>query len=231
MEREKIGIKGMDLMIQGGFPRGSIIGLPGPPGVGKSIFALHFLLEGARKGQKCVYINLEEPERNIDNMVKQFDFSEEFFRLVKAGKIVLRCYTYPEYEKIYTELFQKIREDKEVKRLVIDSFNCFFSAVSHPEALTIPTEVNIRRMINQSFSMLRKKDLTTILILEMQHDLRSSFYYNIPYLVDGIINLDFLELGAIERRVFIPKMRWTKQYKESKSFDIGKKGIVMKKEE
>jgi len=133
--------------------------------------------------------------------------SDEFFKFVDEGKIVVKCYTYPEYEKIYTELFSKIREDGEVKRLVIDSFNCFFSSVSHPESLIISTEVNIRRMINQAFSMIRDKGLTTILILEMQQDYRYGFYYNIPYLVDGIINLDFLELGMIERRIFIPKMR------------------------
>ena len=230
MEREKIGIKGVDSMIRGGLPNGSIIGLSGPPGVGKSIFTLHFLLEGARKGQKCVYINLEEPRSNIDSMVNQFNFSEEFNKYVKKGKIVIRCYTYPEYEKIYSDLFQKIKEDKDVKRLVIDSFNCFFASISHPESLTMPTEVNIRRIVNQAFSMLRGKGLTSILILEMQQDSRHGFYYNIPYLVDGIINLDFLELGTIERRIFIPKMRWTNQYKESKAYEIKKPGIVVRKE-
>ena len=54
LKRESVGIKEIDDMIEGGLPKGSILGLSGPPGVGKSIFALHFLLEGARKGQKCV---------------------------------------------------------------------------------------------------------------------------------------------------------------------------------
>ena len=94
-------------------------------------------------------------------------------------------------------------------------------------ALTMPTEVNVRRMINQAFSMLRKKGLTSLLILEMQQDRAHGFYYNIPYLVDGIISLEFLGLGTIERRIFIPKMRWTSQYKENKPYEIGKKGIVV----
>ncbi len=71
--RESSGINEIDSMIQKGFPNGSIIGLSGPPGVGKSILSLHFILEGARKGQKCVYINLEEPRKNINNMINQFD--------------------------------------------------------------------------------------------------------------------------------------------------------------
>ena len=227
IERESVGIKGVDKMIEGGLPAGSITGLIGPPGVGKSIFALHFLLEGARKGEKCVYISLEEPIENIYNMVGQFDFAEEFLKFIEKGRIVIKCFTYPEYEKIYSDLFQKIKEEKNIRRLAVDSFNCFFASVVHPEALAIPTEVNIRRMINQAFSFLRRKGLTTLLVLEMQLDRQSGFYFNIPYLVDGIISLDFLELGTIERRIFIPKMRWTSQFKESKGFDITKKGIVI----
>ena len=229
MEREPIGIKGVDSMIQQGLPQGSITGLTGPPGVGKSIFTLHFLLEGARKGQKCVYINLEEPLSNIENMISQFTFAEEFNKYIKQKKIVIRCFTYPEYEKIYSDLLQKIREDKNIKRLAIDSFNCFFTSIISPESLNLPTEVNMRRMINQAFAVLRQKNLTSLLILEMQKNHDCGFHYNIPYLVDGIINLDFLDLGTIERRIFIPKMRWTNQYKESKEFNIGKKGIVIKK--
>src|SRR3989338_7465797 len=225
MEREKTGIRGVDSMVQGGLPKSSIIGLSGPPGVGKSIFALHFLLEGARKGQKCVYINLEEPRENIDTMISQFSFADEFMKFVKQEKIVVKCFTYPEYEKIYSDLLQKIREDSSIHRLVVDSFNVFFTAVSHPEALSIPSEVNIRRMINQAFSMLRRKGLTSNLILEMSRDSRHGFYYNIPYLVDGTISLDFLELGTIERLIFIPKMRRTSQHKESKAYEITGKGI------
>ena len=126
IERESLGIKEVDEMIEGGIPHGAIVGLSGPPGVGKSIFTLHFLLEGARKGEKCVYINLEEPEENINNMINQFEFSQEFNEFVESGKIVIKCFTYPEYEKIYSDLFQKIKEDEKIKRLVIDSFNCFF---------------------------------------------------------------------------------------------------------
>jgi len=51
MERESIGIENFDNMVQGGLPNGGIIGLSGPPGAGKSIFTLHFLLEGARKAK------------------------------------------------------------------------------------------------------------------------------------------------------------------------------------
>lgn len=227
--RESIGIKEIDSMIQGGLPNGSIIGISGSPGVGKSIFSLHFLLEGARKGQKCVYINLEEPRRNVNNMINEFDFTDEFLELEKRGLITIKCFDYPEYEKVYTELLQRIKSDKKIKRLVIDSFNCFFSSIDNPHA--IATTINVRKMINDSFYQLRRFGLTTLLILEKSEDYQGSFDYNIPYLVDGIIKLDFLDLGTIERRIFIPKMRWTNQFKESKCYEIGKRGIEMIEED
>jgi KaiC/GvpD/RAD55 family RecA-like ATPase len=223
LERESIGVKEIDSMLQGGLPAGSVIGLSGPPGIGKSILSLHFLLEGAKKGQKCVYINLEEPRRNINNMIKEFDFANEFFELEKKGLIIIKCFDYPEYEKVYTELLQRIRDDKKIKRLVIDSFNCFFSSIDNPHILA--TSVNVRKMVIDSFYSMRRHELTTLVILEKSEERGSNFNYNIPYLVDGTIKLDFLNLGTIERRIFIPKMRWTNQHKESKIYDIGSKGI------
>lgn len=228
LTRESTGVKKIDSMIQGGLPSGSIIGLSGPPGVGKSILSLHFLLEGARKAQKCVYINLEEPRRNINNMIKEFDFADEFFELEKKELIIIKCFDYPEYEKVYTELLQRIKNDPEIKRLVIDSFNCFFSSIDNPHTLT--TNINVRKMITDSLYTIRRHELTTLLVLEKSEGHRNGFDYNIPYLVDGIIKLDFLELGTIERRIFIPKMRWTNQHKESKSYEIDKRGILVLEE-
>lgn len=229
LERKGIGIKEIDSMIEGGLPDGGVVGLSGPPGVGKSILSLHFLLEGAKKGQKCVYINLEEPRRNINNMLKQFDFADEFLKLEKDGLIIIKCFDYPEYEKIHTELLQRIKRDKKIKRLVIDSFNCFFSSIDNPH--TLATNVNVRKMITDSFFQLRRFGLTTLLILEKDEThSKDNFYYNIPYLVDGMVRLDFLDLGTIERRIFIPKMRWTNQFKESKSYEINGKGITITEE-
>jgi len=225
MERESTGIPEVDRMIEGGLPKGSVIGLSGPPGVGKSIFSLHFLLESARKGKKCVYINLEEPRKNIENMIKEFNFAKEFFGYEKKGLIIIKCYSYPEYERIHQDLLQKIKEDEKTERVVIDSFNCFFSSIDNPHSLAI--DINVRKLINSSFYQLRKENLTALLILEKHDNLRESFDYNIPYLIDGLIKLDFLDLGTIERRIFIPKMRWTNQHKESKSYEIGKRGIEM----
>ncbi|MCK4997695.1 AAA family ATPase [Candidatus Pacearchaeota archaeon] len=218
IKREPIGIPNIDNMVNGGLPKGSVTGISGPPGVGKSIFSLHFILEGARKGQKSVYINLEEPRRNIDNMIHQFNFKKEFEEFERRGLIIIKCFDYNKYEKIHEDLLDKIHDDKNIRRLVIDSFNCFFASNYEFES---KVDMAIKRMIVEAFYKLRHTKLTTLLTLE---DGKES-NFNIPYLVDGMINLDYLDLGTIERRISIPKMRWTDQNKEGKSYEISKDGI------
>lgn len=221
MKRLSVGIPGVDDMLGGGLPKGSVVGVSGPPGVGKSIFALQFILQGARDGEKGVYITLEEPRRNVDNMINSFDFAKEFREYEKKGLIVVKCFNYSEYERINLDLLEKVQEDSKIKRLVIDSFNCFFDSLEDREV----SPTNVRSLINSSFYYIRKESLNVLLVLEKNENSLLSFDYNIPYLVDGLIKLDYLDLGVIERRVFIPKMRWTNQYKESKGYDINSKGI------
>src|SRR6266545_6409465 len=59
------GISGLDDILSGGFSRGHVFLLEGAPGTGKTTVALQFLLEGARSGEKCLYITLSETEREL----------------------------------------------------------------------------------------------------------------------------------------------------------------------
>jgi len=223
IEREVTGIVGVDKMVQGGFPRGGIIGVLGSPGVGKSIFSLHFVLEGARRGQKSVYINLEEPRWNVDNMLLEFEFGDEFLKFESEGLILVKCLDYDKYERIQEDLFEQIKSDLEIERLVVDSFNCFFVTSMD---FSGQTGISARKMIKEIFHNLRREGLTTLLTLEGDGGRRDSDY-NIPYLVDGLVNLDYLDLGTVERRIFIPKMRWTSQCKDSCDYEISGDGIVV----
>jgi circadian clock protein KaiC len=45
--RVPTGIDGLDPLIEGGFPRGSLVLLAGNPGTGKTIFSMQFLYNGA----------------------------------------------------------------------------------------------------------------------------------------------------------------------------------------
>jgi KaiC/GvpD/RAD55 family RecA-like ATPase len=63
--RAKTGIWGLDDILSGGLTRGHVFLLEGAPGTGKTTIALQFLMEGARAGEKCLYITLSETEREL----------------------------------------------------------------------------------------------------------------------------------------------------------------------
>lgn len=59
------GVPGFDDVLRGGLASRRIYLLTGAPGSGKTTFAMQFLLEGARRGEKCLYVTLSESEDEL----------------------------------------------------------------------------------------------------------------------------------------------------------------------
>ena len=60
LEKVETGIPGVDEMLGGGLPKGSVSIISGSPGVGKSSFAMQFLMNGIERGEPGVYLTVEE---------------------------------------------------------------------------------------------------------------------------------------------------------------------------
>src|SRR3954469_21468788 len=63
--KARTGIAGLDDILQGGLSRGHLYLLEGAPGSGKTTIALQFLLEGAKAGEKSLYVTLSETEDEL----------------------------------------------------------------------------------------------------------------------------------------------------------------------
>ena len=61
----KTGISGLDEILSGGLSRGHVFLLEGEPGAGKTTVAVQFLLEGAKAGERSLYITLSETEQEL----------------------------------------------------------------------------------------------------------------------------------------------------------------------
>jgi len=61
MMKFKTGIEGLDESIGGGIEPGSRNILYGPPGVGKTVFAMQFLWQGLREGETVAFDVMDKP--------------------------------------------------------------------------------------------------------------------------------------------------------------------------
>ena len=65
IERLSTGIPEIDRMIAGGIPRGFLVACTGEPGTGKTIFSIHFIGQGIREGDICIFVTTEESRDSI----------------------------------------------------------------------------------------------------------------------------------------------------------------------
>jgi circadian clock protein KaiC len=63
--RLKTGVSGLDEVLHGGVIAGRLYLIDGNPGAGKTTLAIQFLLEGARLGERCLYVTLSETKNEL----------------------------------------------------------------------------------------------------------------------------------------------------------------------
>jgi circadian clock protein KaiC len=86
--RFTFGIDGLDAMLGGGVLSGSTTLVAGPPGIGKTTLGLHFIAEGAHRGERGMVASFgEAPERLI---AKADSLGLDFGRHVAAGQVQVR---------------------------------------------------------------------------------------------------------------------------------------------
>ena len=66
--RESTGIAGLDEVLGGGVPAHRLYVVEGTPGSGKTTFALQFLREGVRLGQRVLYVTLSETLEELSDV-------------------------------------------------------------------------------------------------------------------------------------------------------------------
>src|SRR5947207_422260 len=69
------GVEGLDAILGGGLPANHVYLLDGEPGTGKTTFALQFLLEGAARGERCLYVTLSESRAELEGVAASHGWS------------------------------------------------------------------------------------------------------------------------------------------------------------
>jgi circadian clock protein KaiC len=71
------GVAGLDDILHGGLAPGRMYLLEGDPGTGKTTLALQFLLEGAKRGERCLFVSFSETEEEVRAAARAHGWSLE----------------------------------------------------------------------------------------------------------------------------------------------------------
>ena len=88
--RQETGVPGLDEILGGGLPSHRLYVVEGDPGSGKTTLALQFLLEGARRGHKCLYVTLSETLEELHDVAASHGWSLDGLDLLELNTIAER---------------------------------------------------------------------------------------------------------------------------------------------
>jgi len=222
VNRVNTGIPNLDKLVQGGFEQYSVNMIVGDSGSGKTIFAMQYLWEGLKKGEKCIFITFEEKREEFYKNMKEFGWDLDYYE--KKGKFFFLEYS-PEKVKIMIEEGGGEIETTVIKhnvtRLVIDSITSF--------ALLFEGELEKREAALSLFDIVRRWNCTSLVTLQEDPlDRKRGDSSSLEFEADSIILLYFIRIKKErERMIEILKMRGTNHSKKIHPIKINNSGIVV----
>ena len=219
-ERIPSGIPGLDKLIEGGLVKGSTNLISGGAGTGKTIFSVQFIVEGLKRGEKCMFITLEQKPEYIIGDVSRFGWDLTKYR--QNRQLFLEFQDPFQVTDITSPLLDKIQEHK-VSRVAIDSTAVMGTYYKDP--------FDVRKQLFKLLTGLKEIGVTSFLTSEVEEESRGLSRFGVEeFIVDGVIILHFLGIGeSVYNSLQVRKMRRTNHGKDIYPFEFTKNGIVVKK--
>lgn len=223
--RDASGVSGLDEILHGGFPHGHFFLIEGEPGSGKTTIGLQFLMEGARRGSKVLYITMSESEDELKKIARSHGWSLEgviLYQYSPEGRNLSPEEQYSVFHPSDVE-FQDTTQEilTEVKRInpdrvVLDSLSEIRLLARDP--------LRYRRQVLALKHYFSSRDCTVLLL-----DDRTSSVQDIQLesIAHGVILLETVprDYGKTRRRLQVSKLRGSAYREGYHDFAIRKGGL------
>jgi len=226
LPRLATGVEGLDDVLEGGFPAHRIYLIEGEPGTGKTTLALHFLMEGARRGEAGLYVTLSETKAELHAVARSHGWNLEGFEIYEVVPPAESLKPETQYTIFHpaeielgetTNALIKEVDRLQPKRVVIDSLSEMRLLAREP--------LRFRRQI-LALKQYLAGNRGTVLLLD---DKVAGRDLQIHSIVHGVVSLEHLalEYGAERRRLRITKLRASKFRGGYHDFTIVTGGLVV----
>jgi circadian clock protein KaiC len=221
-ERRRLGfgITGLDEMLRGGVLSGSTTMLLGAPGTGKTLLGMHFLADGARRGEPGLLFGFYETPHELAHKAQEIglDFGEQMDR--GGVEVLWQSPLELNLDALAEQILEAVRRRK-VERLFIDGLSAFVQGTVYPE--------RIARYFTALTNELRAQEVTTAFAMET----RGLFTREIELPIGGvsavvhnILFVRYVELRSqLYRLLSILKMRESGYDTAIREFAVGPDGI------
>jgi circadian clock protein KaiC len=216
--RTPSGVPGLDPMLAGGFWTGSATLLAGPTGSGKTTMGIQFIVEGLRRGERCLLVNFQENPTQLAHQMEQIGGKLD---ADARGRLELLYYSAVELsiDRIVVSIFQALRRSK-IRRVVIDALGDLAMAAS-----------NATRMHDYLYAMVQHfavMGVSSLLTLETDPPVMASdeTHGRLSHMSDNIVFLDIRpQKGIVGRTIRIAKARGIAHDLQPRELEIDARGV------
>ena len=218
-ERISTGNQELDILLDGGLLKNSMILLAGNPGAGKTIFSSRFIYEGALNDEPGVYACFAETRERLITDMKKFGVDyEPLIRRRLVEVLDLSIGSEIEVQSALNQIFEAITKLR-ARRLVVDSIAAM--------AMGLETEFEKRHLIRLLYRLILKTGCTTIVITDIPWNSNRIGESIEEFVADGIILMEhqYDSSDNLKRQLRITKMRGTNHSRKTHKYTISLHGL------
>ena len=218
--RVSTGVIGLDTISNGGLIPDRSTLVRGPPGVGKTLFGLHYLTAGITDGETGLFINLGEPERYLRNDATAFGFDTDSITFLDLTPEKADFHA----EETYDVFASAEVEGPSIANTIVETVNTV-----EPDRVFIDPMTQLRYLVDDPYKF-RKQVMAFLRFLEERSVVFTSQATqtdpddDLQFLADAVFELDW---DNERRTVSISKFRGSDYQNGDHSFRITDDGIVV----